>query len=253
MKTVVRLPKPTGPTFSGADPTGTPRRHYHRRSHRGCQAGAANAWPKPNVVDRRADWEPPVRPVGRTAGQRTPIAGPAILGQSRDRHVTADHLTRRNARQRWRSSGANYGSQRPQIPLDPLRPLRDVPAGQWLFVRLPQTGSDPHALTGGQGVAGSNPAVPTRRRGPLIMGSAQVSGSVHVYALPHRPAYTTRSWGPSGDRLAVKCALRACPASVIDCASGCRYRCVVISEPCPAIFLSTWTGTPASAIQVSPV
>ena len=162
MKTVVRLPKPTGPTFSGADPTGTPRRHYHRRSHRGCQAGAANAWPKPNVVDRRADWEPPVRPVGRTAGQRTPIAGPAILGQSRDRHVTADHLTRRNARQRWRSSGANYGSQRPHIPLDPLRPLRDVPAGQWLFVRLPQTGSDPHALTGGQGVAGSNPAVPTR-------------------------------------------------------------------------------------------
>jgi hypothetical protein len=51
--------------------------------------------------------------------------------------------------------------------------------------------------------------------------------------------------------LAVECALRACPASVIDCASGCRYRCVVISDPCPEIFRRTCTGTPASELVTS--
>lgn len=33
--------------------------------------------------------------------------------------------------------------------------------------------------------------------------------------------------------------------------SGCRYRCVVVSDPCPAIFRRTCTGTPA--LLVNPV
>jgi hypothetical protein len=55
---------------------------------------------------------------------------------------------------------------------------------------------------------------------------------------------TTRSRGPLGDRRADRCALSAVPAASIDCRSGCRYRCVVVSEPCPAIFHSTCTGHP---------
>ncbi len=57
--------------------------------------------------------------------------------------------------------GANQGSQRVQIPSDWPRPIQVVVAGKWLSVRLPQTQPDARFVTGGQGVAGSNPAVPT--------------------------------------------------------------------------------------------
>ena len=65
--------------------------------------------------------------------------------------------------------------------------------------------------------------------------------------------YSTRSWGPSGDRGARRKAVSESPAAAIDAESGCRYRCVVVSEPCPAIFAELMQGTPALAIQVSPV
>jgi hypothetical protein len=57
--------------------------------------------------------------------------------------------------------GASYGSQRAQICLDPTRHLQNVTAGGQLLVRLPQTKPDTGFVPGGQGVAGSNPAVPT--------------------------------------------------------------------------------------------
>jgi hypothetical protein len=60
--------------------------------------------------------------------------------------------------------GANCGSQCAQIRLDPLRLLRNVTAGRRLLVRLPQTRADTGFVPGGQGVAGSNPAVPTQVR-----------------------------------------------------------------------------------------
>jgi hypothetical protein len=57
--------------------------------------------------------------------------------------------------------GANCGSQRTQIHPDLPRRLRNVPSGERLSVRLRQTGLDTGFVPGGQGVAGSNPAVPT--------------------------------------------------------------------------------------------
>ncbi len=59
------------------------------------------------------------------------------------------------------SWGASFGSQRAQIRLDPPRHLRNVTAGGRLSVRLAQTAPDTGFVPGGQGVAGSNPAVPT--------------------------------------------------------------------------------------------
>jgi len=57
--------------------------------------------------------------------------------------------------------GANCGSQCLQPLLDPARLTRTVSADGRLFIRLPQTGPDTGFVPGGQGVAGSNPAVPT--------------------------------------------------------------------------------------------
>ena len=60
--------------------------------------------------------------------------------------------------------GANLGSQCPQIRPDLPRPSRTVAAGERLTVRFPQTRPDTGFVPGGQGVAGSNPAVPTGNR-----------------------------------------------------------------------------------------
>jgi hypothetical protein len=60
--------------------------------------------------------------------------------------------------------GANCGSQRTQIRLDPPRHLEHVTAGGRLSARLAQTGADDGFVPGGQGVAGSYPAVPTQRK-----------------------------------------------------------------------------------------
>jgi hypothetical protein len=59
--------------------------------------------------------------------------------------------------------------------------------------------------------------------------------------------------GPLGDRPAFRWALSALPAASNDRRSWCRYRCVVVICPCPAIFWSTCTGTPASASHLRPV
>jgi len=60
------------------------------------------------------------------------------------------------------AAGANQGSQRSQAPSDGPRRSQGVSAGEGLPVRLPRTEPDKSFVTGGQGVAGSNPAVPTR-------------------------------------------------------------------------------------------
>ena len=57
--------------------------------------------------------------------------------------------------------GARNGSQRRSTHSDCPRRLQGVIAGERLPGRLPQTGPDGSFVTGGQGVAGSNPAVPT--------------------------------------------------------------------------------------------
>jgi hypothetical protein len=61
--------------------------------------------------------------------------------------------------------GANCGSQRVQIHPDPPRLLQGVAAVERLSVRLLQIAPDTGFVPGGQGVAGSNPAVPTQVRG----------------------------------------------------------------------------------------
>jgi hypothetical protein len=54
-------------------------------------------------------------------------------------------------------------------------------------------------VTGGQGVAGSNPAVPTQRTSPLITVKAEVSGHFRVKQ-PHALSPSiNRSRGPFGD------------------------------------------------------
>jgi hypothetical protein len=63
--------------------------------------------------------------------------------------------------------GANYGSQWLPTPPDSPRPRGANLQGETL-ARLPQTGRDTRFVPGGQGVAGSNPAVPTSWQGPLI-------------------------------------------------------------------------------------
>jgi hypothetical protein len=57
---------------------------------------------------------------------------------------------------------------------------------------------------------------PDAAQGPLITVNAEVSGLFRAHAPAHDLPRTTRSWGPSGDRRAVKWALRASPASRID-------------------------------------
>jgi hypothetical protein len=56
------------------------------------------------------------------------------------------------------------------MPADsPGRPVttRDICAGERLPARLPLTCLDTLSVPGGQGVAGSNPAVPTQSRGQV--------------------------------------------------------------------------------------
>ena len=60
--------------------------------------------------------------------------------------------------------GARYGSQRMQTPPDCPRRLQGVVADERLPGRLPRIRPDRPFVTGGQGVAGSNPAVPTAQR-----------------------------------------------------------------------------------------
>ena len=60
--------------------------------------------------------------------------------------------------------GATNGSQRRSTPPDCPRRLQGVVAGERLPGRLSPTGPDGPFVTGGQGVAGSNPAVPTGQR-----------------------------------------------------------------------------------------
>jgi hypothetical protein len=88
-----------------------------------------------------------------------------------------------------------------------------------------------------------------------ILSARPLDGAVETGFLPSSAAFSVPAhplhlrsddmksgiiWGPAADR----CALNAVPAASIDCRSGCRYRCVVVSDPCPAIFRSTCTGTP---------
>jgi hypothetical protein len=61
-------------------------------------------------------------------------------------------------------AGANRGSQPTQIRSDLPRRPRNVIADGRLSARLSQTGPDTGFVPGGQGVAGSNPAVPTGRQ-----------------------------------------------------------------------------------------
>ena len=60
--------EPAGPPPCSPRPPPTPtgkrhRRHYYRRSHRGCQAGAVSVWPTPITVDQLAGRgrQPPTR------------------------------------------------------------------------------------------------------------------------------------------------------------------------------------------------
>jgi hypothetical protein len=112
-----------------------------------------------------------------------------------------------------RSLGASCGSQHPQILLHRSRPRRTVATGERLPVRLPQTGSDTGFVPGGQGVAGSNPAVPTRRSrsegvpgshsGPFsIFGSQSASLDAGQRQRLIGPVAGDAAWAGSGDLLA---------------------------------------------------
>jgi hypothetical protein len=74
---------------------------------------------------------------------------------------------------------------------DTSRCRATVYAAQVLSEPPRTTSSDAQKVTGGQGVAGSNPAVPTQRTSPLIMTTAQVSG--HLCALVGGPGFPARA------------------------------------------------------------
>jgi len=104
--------------------------------------------------------------------------------------------------------GANRRSQRAQTRPGPPRRLRNVTAGERLVVRLPQTRPDTGFVPVGQGVAGSNPAVPTqirlvlrpRNRPPDVDGSACALPSVAPTkrsGLPCRPSTLTSDYRQS--------------------------------------------------------
>ena len=73
-------------------------------------------------------------------------------------------------------------SREPMVSSSPglIPTAPDFSAGGTLRVRLHPTYVDPLSVPGGQGVAGSNPAVPTQRRSPLTTVKAEVSGHIHV-------------------------------------------------------------------------
>ena len=69
-----------------------------------------------------------------------------------------------------------------QISLGPLRFLQEDSAGERLSARLPQTWADTGFVAGGQGVAGSNPAVPTIFRtlwGPIGIQARTIMAGAH--------------------------------------------------------------------------
>jgi len=81
--------------------------------------------------------------------------------------ATVSHVAERDppgARSAMGLMGANRGSQRAQTRPGPPRRLRNVTAGERLAIRPPQTRPDTGFVPGGQGVDGSNPAVPTGNR-----------------------------------------------------------------------------------------
>jgi hypothetical protein len=63
------------------------------------------------------------------------------------------------------ATGAKHGSQCPQTPPDSHRPLPGVWASDRPNARLHPIYPNPLSMPGGQGVAGSNPAVPTQVKG----------------------------------------------------------------------------------------
>jgi hypothetical protein len=70
----------------------------------------------------------------------------------------------------------------------------DFSAGGTLRARLHLTYVDPLSVPGGQGVAGSNPAVPTQRNSPLITANTEVSGHFHVDACHALSPSISRGW-----------------------------------------------------------
>jgi len=83
------------------------------------------------------------------------------------------------------------------------------------------------------GVKGSPVQIRPSRRSAKPAGHGKSQGQrAHLCRCSHsRCPSTRRSLGPLWDHLAVKCALSAVPASVMDWSSGCRYRWVVTSDP----------------------
>jgi hypothetical protein len=107
---------------------------------------------------------------------------------------------------------------------------------------------DASSAAGGQGVAGSNPVVPTARARPGELVLVQLTGPLSCPDLILSMIYTASRLGPIWDPR--RCSDKRAAASVTDCRSGCRYRCVVVSDPCPSILPRTCTGPPALAIKV---
>ena len=155
--------------------------------------------------------------------------------------------------------GARKGSQRPQTPPDWPRRLQGVLAGERLPSPLSPTGPDGPFVAGGQGVAGSNPAVPTGQRGfvPLltIFGSQWVSrirlGRLRGGCLKDS-VHGRRAFGERGpDLVTVECQPERCRQP--DIAAGMFNRS---TSTCPALSPATMTAalkatvnTRASAIQ----
>jgi hypothetical protein len=92
---------------------------------------------------------------------RIPHTSHICVGWISNPKVAACTMGRYGARSVMGFMGANCGSQRVQIHPGPPRRLRSVTAGKTLPVRFHPTGPDTGFAPGGQGVAGSNPAVPT--------------------------------------------------------------------------------------------
>jgi hypothetical protein len=72
-------------------------------------------------------------------------------------------------------------SQRGPSSGDMSRRRATVCAVQVLSEPCRATPGDAREVTGGQGVAGSNPAVPTQRTSPLITANVEVSGHIRAY------------------------------------------------------------------------
>jgi hypothetical protein len=169
------------------------------------------------------------------------------------------------------SGGANCGSQCPPTPPDSPRPRGANLQGR-LPARLPQTGPDTGFVPGGQGVAGSNPAVPTItwqvRRGfgsqpgtPPDFGSQPVTAPTSPTPATSRPRrrYLTgplaepprRGWlrrrrFPGSD------SCHGCP--LVSCRGTLRTRATVSSLLSPPLKASTacWMASAIRAADMSP-